>query len=176
MIFRPLLESMLEEIKFEDLPSNWSFLDVESFSSKKKLWNFQQDAVKNAIKCLYLFYKQDNGEKSKFYQRYVLNGLDEDLEKVINIKISKLKPKIVDILKYYFPAEDDIIKFENFVNRASFWMATGSGKTLIIIKLIEILKRLIDAGEIPKKDILFLTHREDLINQFKKHVEEFNEL
>ncbi|MEM4461191.1 MAG: DEAD/DEAH box helicase family protein, partial [Nanopusillaceae archaeon] len=106
----------------------------------------------------------------------VLNGLDEDLEKVINIKISKLKPKTVDILKYYFPAEDDIIKFENFVNRASFWMATGSGKTLIIIKLIEILKRLIDAGEIPKKDILFLTHREDLINQFKKHVEEFNEL
>ncbi|MBU5689395.1 MAG: DEAD/DEAH box helicase family protein, partial [Candidatus Aenigmarchaeota archaeon] len=67
-------------------------------------------------------------------------------------------------------------KFENFINRTAFWMATGSGKTLVIVKLIEVLKKLIDAGEIPKKDILFLTHREDLINQFKKHVEEFNEL
>jgi len=176
MILRPILESMLEEIKFEDLPSNWSFLDVESFSSKKKLWDFQQDAVKNAIKCLYLFYKQDNGEKSKFYQRYVLNGLDEDLEKVVNIKLSKLKRKIVEILQQYFPVENESIRFENFINRAAFWMATGSGKTLVIVKLIEVLKKLIDAGEIPKKDILFLTHREDLINQFKKHVEEFNEL
>ncbi|MEM5835321.1 MAG: DEAD/DEAH box helicase family protein, partial [Candidatus Aenigmatarchaeota archaeon] len=176
MIFRPILEPMLEEIKFEDLPSNWSFLDVESFSSKKKLWDFQQDAVKNAIKCLYLFYKQDNGEKSKFYQRYVLNGLDEDLEKVVNIKLPKLRRKIADILQQYFPVENETIKFENFINRAAFWMATGSGKTLVIVKLIEVLKKLIDAGEIPKKDILFLTHREDLINQFKKHVEEFNEL
>ncbi|MEM5874807.1 MAG: DEAD/DEAH box helicase family protein [Candidatus Aenigmatarchaeota archaeon] len=175
MIIRPILESMLEEIKFEDLPSNWSFLDVESFSSKKKLWDFQQDAVKNAIKCLYLFYNKDNGEKSKFYQRYVLNGLDKDLERAVNINLSKLKRKIADILQQYFPVENESIKFENFINRAAFWMATGSGKTLVIVKLIEVLKRLMDGGEIPKKDILFLTHREDLINQFKKHVEEFNE-
>ncbi|MEM4588332.1 MAG: DEAD/DEAH box helicase family protein, partial [Nanopusillaceae archaeon] len=148
----------------------------ESFSQRKKLWKFQQEAIKNAIKCLYLFYKECNGEKSKFYEKYVLNGLDRNLEKEVNIKVSKLKPKVLDILKNYFTIEDDFIKFENFINRASFWMATGSGKTLVIIKLIEVLKKLMDAGEIPKKDILFLTHREDLINQFKKHVEEFNEL
>ncbi|MEM0325060.1 MAG: DEAD/DEAH box helicase family protein [Nanopusillaceae archaeon] len=172
----PILKSIVEEISFEDLPSNWNSLDIESFSSKKKLWKFQQEAIKNAIKCLYLFYKECNSEKSNFYKRYVLNGLDKSLEKMLDIKISKIKPKIADILKQYFRIENDVIKFENFINRASFWMATGSGKTLVIIKLIEILKRLMDAGEIPKKDILFLTHREDLINQFKKHVEEFNEL
>ncbi|MEM1782671.1 MAG: DEAD/DEAH box helicase family protein, partial [Nanopusillaceae archaeon] len=172
----PILKSMVEEINFEDLPSNWNSLDIENFSSKKRLWKFQQEAIKNAIKCLYLFYNKDNGEKSNFYQRYVLKGLDRSLEKILDIKISKIKPKIADILKQYFHIENDVVKFENFINRASFWMATGSGKTLVIIKLIEILKRLMDAGEIPKKDILFLTHREDLINQFKKHVEEFNEL
>lgn len=171
-----ILESMLEGINFEDLPSVWNTIDIENFSQKKKLWKFQQEAIKNAIKCLYLFYKECNGEKSKFYERYVLNGLDRNLEKEVSIKVSKLKPKVLDILKNYFTIEDNFIKFENFINRASFWMATGSGKTLVIIKLIEVLKKLMDAGEIPKKDILFLTHREDLINQFKKHVEEFNEL
>jgi len=53
-------------------------------------------------------------------------------------------------------------------------MATGSGKTLIIVKLIELLGQLIAKGEIPTNDILFLAHREDLLQQFKTHVDEFN--
>jgi type III restriction enzyme len=174
MIVKPILEPIVEEIKFEDLPSPWNLLDTKSFSKNKELWDFQQDAVKNAIKCLYLFFKTDNADKSKFYQRYVANGLDEDLERSVSIKLPKLKRKVSDIVQQYFPLEDDIVKFENFINRQAFWMATGSGKTLVIVKLIEILKKLMDAAEIPKKDILFLTHREDLIQQFKKHVDEFN--
>jgi superfamily II DNA or RNA helicase len=173
---RPILEPIVEDVKFEDLPSNLSLLDTKSFSRNKELWDFQQNAVKNAIKCLYLYFKTDHADKSKFYQRYILNGLDKDLEKNVSIKLSKLKRKVADIVQQNFPVENDIIKFENFINRQAFWMATGSGKTLVIVKLIEILKRLIDYGEIPKKDILFLTHREDLIAQFKKHVDEFNEL
>jgi superfamily II DNA or RNA helicase len=54
-------------------------------------------------------------------------------------------------------------------------MATGSGKTLVIIKIIEFLRRLMKRGEIPEYDILFLTYREDLIKQFKNHLEEYNE-
>jgi hypothetical protein len=176
MIIRPILEPIVEEIKFEDLPSPWNLLDTKSFSRNKELWDFQQDAVKNAIKCLYLFFKTDNADKSKFYQRYLANGLDKNLEEGVNVKLSKLKREVADILQQYFPIENDTIKFENFINRQAFWMATGSGKSLVLIKLIEILKKLMDIGEIPKRDILFLTHREDLINQFKKHVNEFNEL
>jgi len=56
----------------------------------------------------------------------------------------------------------------------SFWMATGSGKTLIIVKLIDLLGQLIQRKEIPKNDILFLAHRDDLLEQFKNHVNEFN--
>jgi len=53
-------------------------------------------------------------------------------------------------------------------------MATGSGKTLIIVKLLELLGKLIAEEEIPARDILFLAHRDDLLDQFKNHVEEFN--
>jgi len=53
-------------------------------------------------------------------------------------------------------------------------MATGSGKTLIIVKLIEFLGKLIAGKELPALDILFLAHRDDLLDQFKIHVEEFN--
>ncbi len=66
------------------------------------------------------------------------------------------------------------IPFESIVNRMCFWMATGSGKTLVLVKLIEVLRGLIRAGEIPPNDILVLTHREDLIEQLKRHVQEFN--
>ncbi|MFA5361599.1 MAG: DEAD/DEAH box helicase family protein, partial [archaeon] len=49
-----------------------------------------------------------------------------------------------------------------------------SGKTLIIVKLIDLLGQLIQRKEIPKNDILFLAHRDDLLEQFKNHVNEFN--
>lgn len=69
----------------------------------------------------------------------------------------------------------EFLKTTRIPNRVSFWMATGSGKTLVIVKLIELLKNMMDSREIPKKDILFLTAREDLVEQFLKHVEEYNE-
>lgn len=53
-------------------------------------------------------------------------------------------------------------------------MATGSGKTLVIVKLIELLGKLIYEKELPERDILFLSHRDDLLDQFKNHIEEFN--
>lgn len=73
-----------------------------------------------------------------------------------------------------YPAINSKIPFTYFINRMSFWMATGSGKTLIIVKLIEILGKLIAEKELPSRDILFLAHRDDLLDQFKNHVEEFN--
>lgn len=172
-ILKPILQSIVEDIDFDSLPGNWNILDTVSFSRDKKLWDFQQESLKNAIKVLYLYFKEDKGDKKRFYQRY---DLDEDLEKNLDIRLSKLKKNLSTIIREYYPVEDNRIKFYNFINRASFWMATGSGKSLIIVKLVEILKRLMELKEIPERDILILTHREDLLNQLKKHVEEFNQL
>ncbi len=82
-----------------------------------------------------------------------------DLKKTLTtIKKREGKKTAKYLLEYDkdYPSVDSKIPFSHFINRMSFWMATGSGKTLIIVKLIKLLGLLISKGEIPKNDILFL--------------------
>ena len=177
---RVFLQDIIEDLRFEDLPANWNSFDLESFSKSKKLWDYQKNALINAVKVLWKYFEDfvdyQKGEelsqerKQNFFNWYKDNGLEETL----NIKLDKRKRDIYNLLIGYYPQEDGKISYEHFINRMCFWMATGSGKTLVIIKLIQILKDLIKRGEIPPNDILFLTHRDDLIEQLKKHVDEFN--
>ena len=152
------------------------------FSEKKKLYPYQSLAVKNAIKFLWLYYQKirdfkekedlnvNNYRKEELIKIYLDNGLRNNLD----IDLKKIREDIRDILIEAFPEANNNLNFEHLINRMSFWMATGSGKSLIIVKLIEILKILMDEGEIPNYDILFLTHRDDLLSQFKVLVNEFN--
>lgn len=177
-----LLQNIIEDIKFDELAPNWNSFDLENFSKNKKLWDYQQKALKNAIKVLYKYFddfidyqeneKQDINQirKQKFFKWYKDNELEENLE----INLDKRKRNIYNLLTEYYPFENKKISYEHFINRMCFWMATGSGKTLVIIKLIQILSELIKRKEIPPYDILFLTHRDDLIEQLKKHIDEFN--
>jgi len=162
------------------LPANWNSFDLEAFSKSKRLWDYQQEAVKNAIKILWKYFEDfvdyqrgvevSQERKQKFFNWYKDNGLEEDLD----IKLDRRKRNIYNLLTEYYPYEDRKISYEHFINRMCFWMATGSGKTLVIIKLIQFLAELIKRKEIPPYDILVLTHRDDLIEQLKKHVDEFN--
>ncbi|NPU89621.1 MAG: DEAD/DEAH box helicase family protein [Fervidobacterium sp.] len=146
-------------------------IDIEQFSQQKRLFDYQQKAIENAIKALYLFYEQDEGSKENFFERFVYTGLDSETSvEITNEKIAKL------LEDFDFEIEDEYLPLSQIINRMSFWMATGSGKTLIIVKLIELLGKLMKNGLIPTKDIMFLTHRDDLLHQFKMHVEEFNQL
>ncbi|MDD3949124.1 MAG: DEAD/DEAH box helicase family protein, partial [Anaerolineaceae bacterium] len=85
---------------------------------------------------------------------------------------------LISLLEAYYPVEGDEKKaslgYDHFSNRMAFWMATGSGKTLVIVKLVELLKLLMERGEVPRNDILVLAHRDDLLEQLRSHVEEFN--
>jgi len=180
-----ILKDILDEISFESLPANWQSFDLERFSREKQLWDFQKEALKQAIKVLWRYYdeKIDYQEKEKieisqerkkylfsFYKanpHYPEKGPDYDLTKKEESKSKKL-------LEEFYPVENNKISFENFVNRMGFWMATGSGKTLVIVKLIEILKYLMERKEIPQNDILFLSCRDDLLDTFKDYVKEFN--
>ncbi len=179
---RIFLQDMLEDLRFEDLPLNWNSFDLEIFSKSKRLWDYQQSALKNAIKVLWKYYedfvdyqevkriKVNQERKQKFFNWYKDNGLNENLD----IKLDKRKRNIYNLLTEYYPQEDGKVSYKHFINRMCFWMATGSGKSLVIIKLIQILKYLIERREIPSYDILVLTHRDDLIEQLKEHVDEFN--
>ncbi|HOP33469.1 MAG TPA: DEAD/DEAH box helicase family protein [Candidatus Hydrothermia bacterium] len=176
------LQDMIEDLRFEDLPPAWNTFDLESFSKDKRLWDYQQNALKNAIKVLWKYFEdfadykekenlEINGERRKdFFKWYQDNGLEEDLD----IGLDRRKRNIYNLLTEYYPQDNGKIPYEHFINRMSFWMATGSGKSLVIIKLIEILIQLMERKEIPSYDILILTHRDDLIEQLKKHVDEFN--
>jgi len=167
------LQNIVESFNQNNLPADWLGVDFKEFSKEKSLFDYQQKALENALKALYLYYEQYKENKSDFYRHYQNNGLNEDLS--YNIKReSKTLKYLLEYDKEY-PINDDKISFEYFINRMSFWMATGSGKTLVIVKLIELLGYLIKNNKIPKKDILFLTYREDLIEQFKKHICEFNQ-
>ncbi|MHA1338477.1 MAG: DEAD/DEAH box helicase family protein [Promethearchaeota archaeon] len=180
---RIFLRDMVENIDFKELPDNWRSFNFKTFSKTKQLWSYQQSALKNALITLFKFY-EDFGDfrsnenlkanmmrKKRFYDWYKMNGLDEE----IDIKLDGMKREFYEILIDYYPFLKNRISYENFINRMGFWMATGSGKTLVIVKLIYILIILIKRKEIPPCDILFLTHREDLIVQFKEFLNEFNE-
>jgi len=166
------LQNIVESFNLNNLPADWLGVDFKEFSKEKSLFDYQQKALENALKALYLYYEQYEESKSDFYKHYQNNGLNQDLSYNIK-KESKTLKYLLEYDKDY-PINDDKISFEYFINRMSFWMATGSGKTLVIVKLLELLGYLMQNNKIPKKDILFLTYRDDLIDQFQKHIDEFN--
>jgi len=163
----PILHLKTRLELLETVPDEWYAIDLSTFSSKKKLFDYQESALRNAIKGLYYFYGKYGGDKREFFENVYRNILPESFP---------IKERIVDLYQQGgFEVDERGLPYYQIINRMSFWMATGSGKTLVIVKLIELLSNLMKLGLIPQKDILFLTHRDDLIGQFKRHVEEFNE-
>ena len=184
---RLYLQNIVDDISFENLPAKWQGFDLTQFSKDKTLFDFQKQGLQNALKGLWLYFKgnapsanevtplqKENNLKQSLFNLYKSNGFEENFD--YDLK-KKAEGKTVKYLLEYdkdYPAVDSKISFAYFINRMSFWMATGSGKTLIIVKLIEFLGKLIAEKELPARDILFLAHRDDLLDQFKNHVEEFN--
>ena len=56
---RVYLQDMVDDIRFDDLPVNWSAFDIAAFSRTKTLWDYQQKAVECAIKALWKYYDND---------------------------------------------------------------------------------------------------------------------
>ena len=173
-MIRLYLQNIVNDIPFEDLPATWQGFDFVRFSKDKTLFVFQRNALENAVKALYLYFKVKNADKQALFKHYELNGFVENFD--YDLKKKQDSKALKYLLEYPadYPVVNNRISFAHFINRMSFWMATGSGKTLVIVKLAEILGKLIAEKELPEGDILFLTYRDDLLHQFKKHVEEFN--
>ncbi len=179
---RIFLQDMIEAIPDDRLPPDWADFDLTAFSRDKTLWDYQQRALRNALKALWKYYEDfvdyhpseglesNRQRKVRLWQWYQDNGLREDF----HLDLSRLNHPTASLLREYYEAEGDKLPYMHFINRMGFWMATGSGKTLVIVKLIELLAILIRRGEIPPGDILFLTHRDDLLEQLRRHVAEFN--
>ena len=183
------LEYLAGKTPYETLPANWNTFDLQRFSEDKRLWDYQQNALKLALVALYKYYEDfldyepeqnytaEIERKEKLADWYELGmGLSAKERKALNLNIKKAKLPLRQLLAEFYEIDEEApeIDFKEICNRMSFWMATGSGKTLVLVKLLEILHLLMQRDELPVRDILFLTCREDLIDQFKETIGEYN--
>jgi len=111
------LQTIVENFNQNNLPADWLGVDFKEFSKEKSLFDYQQKALENALKALYLYYEQyqetlantvyENhdmlviGDKS-LYEQYVfmkdekmLKALEIDYKnKKVNVDLSKLYKNI----------------------------------------------------------------------------------
>jgi len=111
------LQNIVENFNQNNLPADWLGVDFKEFSKEKSLFDYQQKALENALKALYLYYEQyqetlantvyENhdmlviGDKS-LYEQYVfmkdekmLKALEIDYKnKKVNVDLSKLYKNI----------------------------------------------------------------------------------
>jgi len=148
------------------LPEFYKNLDKETFGIDWKLHEYQQAAIKNALNTLYYYFEQNNHLANHYKTQ-----TQEDWKKQISYSKDSTH---FGLLGQYFNVEDNEIPYTEFLNRASLWMATGSGKTLVLVKLIEFLHQLATNDFIPKNDILILAPKPEILSQIKLHIEIFN--
>ncbi|QIC80860.1 DEAD/DEAH box helicase family protein [Helicobacter pylori] len=155
-----------EELNINEINEPLEMLDFKSFDSDKELLDYQQQALINAFRMLVAYFRDFKENKKEFYAFY------QKHYSFANCDFAK--KKLNPLLKSHFKVENHCVSFENFINRLAFYMATGSGKTIVIIKLVELLSVAIRMGLIPKKNIMFFSANEHLIKQFEKEIEKYN--
>lgn len=171
-----VLEKIVNDINYYDINS-WHLPNLASFSENKTLFDYQVRAIQNITKVLYLYYSECNANKNNLFQKYKEYGLNDkkfDIGKYETKSKKKTNKRFKFFQEYFDVINDEYICGSNFLNRACFWMATGSGKSLVLIKTIELIDYLQNQGLIPKKEIMLLLPREDLIKQFKNEINEYN--
>ncbi|GAA9393162.1 DEAD/DEAH box helicase family protein [Helicobacter pylori] len=156
-----------EELNINEINEPLEMLDFKSFDNNKELLGYQQQALINAFRMLVAYFRDFKESKKEFYAFYQKHYSFANCD----FTNKKLNP----LLKGYFKVENHCVSFENFINRLAFYMATGSGKTIVIIKLVELLSVAIRMGLIPKKNIMFFSANENLIKQFEKEIEKYNQ-
>lgn len=155
-----------EELNTNEINEPLERLDFKSFDSNKELLDYQQQALINAFRMLVAYFRDFKGSKKEFYAFYQ--------EHYAFAHCDFTNKKLNPLLKSHFKVENRCVSFENFINRLAFYMATGSGKTIVIIKLVELLSVAMGMGLIPKKNIMFFSANENLIKQFEKEIEKYN--
>ncbi len=155
-----------DELNTNEINEPLERLDFKSFDSNKELLDYQQQALINAFRMLVAYFRDFKENKKEFYAFY------QEHYSFANCDFTN--KKLNHLLKSHFKVENKHVSFENFINRLAFYMATGSGKTIVIIKLVELLSVAMGMGLIPKKNIMFFSANENLIKQFEKEIEKYN--
>jgi superfamily II DNA or RNA helicase len=174
-----VLERILDSMYYGNL-DEWQMPNLDKFSNKINLFTYQAKALENITKTLYVaFGNTEKPAKTAILEKYRELEFNENEFAIDRYKSqSDTENNIVDkrfkFFRDYFDEAQSQIPAKHFLNRACFWMATGSGKSVVLIKTIELLDYLQNKKLIPKKEIMLLLPREDLIKRFKQETDEFN--
>ena len=186
---QPVLEDNAKGLNYGELPEVWRVPKIEGFSRHKTLYDYQRDALENAARVLYLFYEKNRQpneppqtsarRKRRFVEsvyawRTIMPFGIEEYETEADRRNQRRNP-VFKILSEYMDPQGGAISYAQLINRMCFWMATGSGKTLVMVKIIEYLRHLKERQQIPPHNILVLAPSEHLIKQIRLTIEEFNE-
>lgn len=171
-------EILLEQFcRDKPLPETYRFINLERFGEQVNLFPYQQQALQSVMNCLHLYFKEGKEKLLEHYKHTY--GFNDVRTKLPLIKDPKTDKESFSLLEQHFDTVNDTLSFEQICNRTSFWMATGSGKTLVMVKLIEILFQLSqlseEEGGIPKNDILILAPKPKILEQIKEQVNIFNQ-
>lgn len=153
-----VLNEIIKE-HYKDFDEFLRELEFGTFSYSITLQDYQQAALKNALIALKLYMgdTEDNHKDLRDIERFQDNTLS-----LLNAYHTYQKQNLMPQIK------------RSEINRASFWMATGSGKTIVMIKLIALLGGLSQKGVIPKKPIMLLAPNDKILEQFKAQIESYN--
>lgn len=157
--------------------TNIDVQNINGFNDQIELYKYQVEALEKLSKLIAMIKSISydfNIYKDELYKEITQTGIDLsslDVQKGSTIKSGE---RFNLLASYYKVNKDEVISSKNFLNRAAFWMATGSGKSLIIIKSIEYINDLIEKNELPHKDILLLLPNENIIHQFKELINNYN--
>ncbi|AJI73406.1 predicted protein [Francisella tularensis subsp. novicida GA99-3548] len=165
------LQSIVDKSFDENLIADF---DYNYFNGDISLFDYQQKAVKNFI----FFMKSLFGEKNRslLLEKYLIETQSEF--NLNNLSV-KYEDSLFELYSKYFNTEshyevNQIDYLEFIKNKLSFWMATGSGKTIVMIKTIAILFELMKLKSVPTKPIMILAPTDDILNQIRATVETFN--
>lgn len=188
---QPILENNAKGLNYGELPEVWRVPAIERFSRRKTLYDYQRDALENAARALYRFYgeekpwrlgesPQGNRDRKRWFVRSVYTRptiMPFEIKEYENEadRRNQRKNPVFKILSEYMDPQGNAIDYYQLINRMCFWMATGSGKTLVMVKIIEYLRHLKERQQIPPHNILVLAPSEHLIKQIRLTIEEFNE-
>ena len=182
----PLLPRVIAPYDYDSLPLSWRESDLSRFSAGKTLYDYQQQALKDALRALWVYYKGDvadayhpgdspeaDAARRRRFAALMAAQRDENEISPDDI-VYKAKDKPFSVLAGRISPEGGKIPFWPLANRMGFWMATGSGKTPVMIKWIEILRRLMAESEIPRRKILVLAPGDLLVEQIHGTAREYN--
>ena len=170
-------ESFLDDINYESIDQSWRIDNIVDFSNEiKELFPYQVNALKNVLKLLNLYYSNKES-KELLMDKCIALGLDRNNYNINEFERKK-KNELFEILSQYYDVktkeDKKFIDAYNLFNRACFWMATASGKTIVLIKLIDILDTLKRAKLIPNNEFMVLFPDASIESQFKNAVRKYN--